>query len=75
MILSTANPFKFAPSVLNALGVHEQNAFKALIKLQTVTALECPDSLATLIEKEEIHTTVVDSTLVGAAVIDFVKHK
>ena len=75
VIVSTANPFKFAPSVLNALGIHEKNAFKALAKLQTVTALDCPESLATLKDKEEIHSTVVDSALVGAAVINFVKNK
>lgn len=75
VIVSTASPFKFANSVLAALGTHEKNAFKAIQKLQAGTALECPESLATLFDKEEIHSTVIDRTLVGAAVVDFVKNK
>lgn len=74
VIMSTASPFKFASSVLGALGTREENAFKALQKLQIGTALECPECLAELIEKEEIHTTVVNKTLVGQTVLDFVKN-
>ncbi len=73
IIVSTANPYKFTKSVLNALGGRESDAFKALAKLQTLTALECPESLSNLIYKPEIHTSVVDRTEVGDTVLKFVQ--
>lgn len=73
VILSTANPFKFTSSVLEALGSRESDPFKALIRLQALSALECPECLAELAYRKEIHTRVIDRTEVGDAVLDFVK--
>lgn len=75
VILSTANPFKFTSSVLEALGSRESDPFKALIRLQTLSALECPDCLAELAYKQEIHTKVIDRTEVGDAVLEFANKK
>ena len=73
VILSTANPCKFPVDVLRALGGKERDAFKALSKLQALTALECPDSLDKLATADEIHKTVIDKSEVGRTVLAFAK--
>ncbi len=73
VILSTANPFKFTSDVLCALGGREKDPFKALLKLQAITAMDCPENLLGLDRKEQIHTKVVDRDKVAQAVLDFVR--
>lgn len=68
IVLSTANPYKFAPDVLGAIGKREKDAFKAINKLFNLTALECPDALCELEEKEEIHDQVIDRRLIKQTV-------
>ncbi len=75
VILSTASPFKFAPDVFYALGGHEKDPYKAIAKLQSVTALECPDSLSELFTADEIHNTVIDRSSVKEAVLRFAEGK
>ncbi|MCQ2408964.1 MAG: threonine synthase [Clostridia bacterium] len=72
IIVSTASPYKFAPDVLAAIGGKEKDPFKALSKLQNATALECPENLLFLKDKEEKHTLVIDRTETKQAVYDFI---
>jgi len=73
IIVSTASPYKFSTDVLSALGKKESDPFKALNKLQNATALECPESLYFLKDKEEKHTLVIDRKDTKQAVIDFIE--
>lgn len=73
VILSTANPFKFTSSILQALGSNESDVFKAMTRLQALTALECPECLAQLAYKTELHKDVIDRAEVGDAVLRFVR--
>ena len=75
VILSTANPYKSSVDVLRALGGKERDVYKAIIKLQALTAMECPDSLTRLFEKEEIHKTVIDKSEVESTVLAFAKER
>lgn len=59
IVLSTANPYKFAKDVLNAIGGREKDSIKAIPKLYNITALECPEALIGLNEREEIHDRVI----------------
>ncbi len=73
VIVSTASPYKFAKDVYKAIsGREEKDAFKAVMKLQLATALDCPESLFYLKEKKEKHLTVIDRTETKQAVFDFV---
>lgn len=74
VILSTASPYKFPQDVLGALGTREKNAYKAIIKLYNLTALDCPEGIAELEEKDEIHTQIIDRTETKQAVLDIAKH-
>lgn len=74
VILSTASPYKFPQDVLGALGSKEKNAYKAIIKLYNLTALDCPEGIAELEEKDEIHTQIIDRTETKQAVLDIAKH-
>jgi threonine synthase len=57
VIASTASPFKFPGSVLNALGVNlSGNELENLDKLSHVSGLEIPPSLA-LLKKEDVRFT------------------
>ena len=73
VVLSTVSPFKHATGVLAALDTRENDAFKALSRLQLLTALDCPECLSELAYKDEIHTTVVDPSWIGDAVLNFIK--
>ena len=57
VILSTASPHKFAPSVLSAIGEKPTgNEKKDLELLEEVTALPVPQSLISLSKKEKLFT-------------------
>lgn len=70
VVLSTASPYKFPEDVLGALGSREKNCYKAVIKLYNLTALDCPESIAELETKNEIHKDVIDRTQVKETVLD-----
>lgn len=72
VILSTASPFKFAADVLGALGTREVDPFRAMIRLQNSTALECPEDLYGLAAADELHTEVISRDDVADAVLRFV---
>lgn len=73
VVLSSVSPFKHAAAVLAALDTRENDAIKAMSRLQLLTALDCPECLSELAYKNEIHTTVVDPSWIGDAVLNFVK--
>ena len=58
LIASTASPFKFNSSVLKAIGeeVTESNEFALLEKLESLTGLKIPNSLAELARKNVCHS-------------------
>ena len=61
VVLSTASPFKFPRSVLEALGhTAPQNDFEAMQELQAATGRTAPASLAALRQKAERFNTVID---------------
>lgn len=55
IIASTANPYKFAGSMLEALepGVKQADAFAEVNRLHEITGLEIPEQIAELDKKEE----------------------
>lgn len=72
VIVSTASPYKFAKDVFNAIGGgKEKDPYKAMLKLQMATALECPEGIYYLKDKEEIHTRIIDRTATKQAVLEF----
>lgn len=72
VIVSTASPYKFAADVYNALAdARERDPFKAMMKLQLATALDCPADIYYLKEKPVRHKTVVDKSKVAECVLDF----
>ncbi|MDE5601745.1 MAG: threonine synthase [Clostridia bacterium] len=75
VILSTVNPYKTSADVLRAFGGKERDAYKAILKLQAITAMDCPDSLTRLFEKKEIHKTVIDKSEVESTVLAFAKER
>jgi len=59
IIASTASPFKFADSTLEALGVSAVGSdFEKLAKLSEISGIEIPHSLVALASNEELHKTV-----------------
>ena len=61
VVLSTASPFKFPRSVLEALGhTAPENDFEAMQALEEATCRTAPASLAVLRQKAERFSTVID---------------
>ena len=61
VVLSTASPFKFPRSVLEALGhTAPENDFEAMQALEEATGRTAPASLAALRQKAERFSTVID---------------
>ena len=61
VVLSTASPFKFPRSVLEALGhTAPENDFEAMQALEEATGRTAPASLAVLLQKAERFSTVID---------------
>ena len=60
VVLSTASPYKFPASVLEAVGGDMSGSeFDQMERLQRITGVAIPDNLATLRGKEERHTGVI----------------
>lgn len=60
VVLSTASPFKFAQSVLKALGMPAADGFDALDELSAHTGLPVPANLAALSHLPVRHTDAID---------------
>ena len=73
VIISALSPYKVPCEVLGALGTREKNCYKAIVKLYNLTALDCPESIAELEGKDEIHKDVIERTDIKQAVLDVAK--
>ncbi len=74
VVVSTANPFKFAPAVLEALGeglsASGPVTAKMLEKLTDVTAMEAPKALTDVFTAPVRFTDVIDKTEIAAYTAD-----
>ncbi len=61
IIASTASPYKFTSSAIDALGIDAKgNEFELLLKLNEETKVRIPTGLKDLDQKEVKHTTVIE---------------
>lgn len=60
VVLSTASPYKFSSSVMNALGKEYDGEFDALKKLNAYTGAKIPSSLVDIENKTAVHNTTVE---------------
>lgn len=76
IIVSTANPYKFAADVYNALGVVKvKDAIKAIPMLELATAMEVPENLKNLKEKPILHRLFIDPDKIFDAVEKIIENK
>lgn len=76
VVVSTASPYKFAPSVLDALGEKaEAEPFALLSALEKKSNTKAPIGLSSLKTKEVRHKGVCDRDSMEKALLDFVDHK
>ena len=74
VVLSTASPYKFPRSVLEALGrTAPQNDFEAMQQLETVTGSSAPASLAALRQKAERFDTVIGPEQIAQVALSYQK--
>lgn len=66
VVLSTASPFKFAPSILKALGDYNgESGFAAADRLSEITSLAVPTGLDGIRKLKVLHTSVIDPENMG----------
>ncbi|MBQ2751289.1 MAG: threonine synthase, partial [Oscillospiraceae bacterium] len=71
-IVSTASPFKFSGSVLDAIGVEvPAEEFDAVKALEEATGLEAPESLANIKNKKVRFDKVIDPADMPAEIVAF----
>lgn len=72
VVVSTANPYKFAPAVLKAIGVEASGEVtaKTLERLCDETAMEIPPALAEVFEKKVRFDAVIDKD----EIIEYIKN-
>ncbi|WP_367925795.1 threonine synthase [uncultured Ruthenibacterium sp.] len=72
VVLSTASPYKFANSVLGALGVEVPgDEFEALQKLENVSGTMAPESLRQLKNKPERFQTIISKEEIREVALSF----
>ena len=72
VVLSTASPYKFPRSVLEALGyTAPQNDFEAMRELEAATGRTAPASLAALRQKAERFNTVIDPEQIAQVALSY----
>ena len=72
VVLSTASPYKFPRSVLEALGhTAPQNDFEAMQELEAATGRTAPVSLAALRQKAERFNTVIDPEQIAQVALSY----
>ena len=72
VVLSTASAYKFASSVMNALGASYDDDFDALDKLYALTGAEIPTALDGIREKEIVHKNTVQKNDMPAFVLNHI---
>ena len=74
VIISTANPYKFAPDVLDALSYSvPTDDLKAIKKLNSKTGFYVPEGILEAFEKPVLHKKVVDKDEIMDELTDFIK--
>ena len=72
VVLSTASPYKFPRSVLEALGhTASQNDFEAMQELEEATGRTAPASLTALRQKAERFNTVIDPEQIAQVALSY----
>ena len=72
VVLSTASPFKFPRSVLQALGcTAPENDFEAMQQLESATGHAAPASLAALRQKAERFNTIIDPSQIAEVALGY----
>lgn len=72
VVLSTASPYKFPRSVLEALGhTAPQNDFEAMQELEEATGRTAPASLTALRQKAERFSTVIDPEQIAQVALSY----
>ncbi|MCL2375224.1 MAG: threonine synthase, partial [Firmicutes bacterium] len=72
--LSTASPYKFVDSVLEALGEKKgATELKSLVKLEVLTALPVPKSLSELPKLKILHKEILEKGEVKKKILDWAK--
>lgn len=72
VVLSTASPYKFAPAMLEALGLPvPESGFDAMEELHGATGTPIPKPLAALKHKKELHRDVIEPS----AMLSYVERK
>ena len=72
VVLSTASPFKFPRSVLEALGqTAPANDFEAMQQLEEITGRTAPASLSALRQKAERFNTVIDPEQIAQVALSY----
>ena len=73
VVVSTASPYKFPQSVLDAsCHIKEDDAIKAAKRLARLTSTEIPEAIASLNDKPVLHDQVVDKSEIAEKVLAFV---
>ncbi len=76
VVVSTASPYKFPQSVLEAsCHVTEKDPIKAAKRLSKMTSTEIPEAIAGLNDKPILHNKVVDKADIPVSVLSFVGGK
>lgn len=76
VIVSTANPYKFAPDVYEALtGKREKDGFKAVKKLQNYTAESAPEQITELESLPILHNIVIPKDKIRETILDILTNK
>ncbi len=74
IVVSTASPFKFAPAMLNALGVNsEGDDFEKLEKLERTVKTKAPSPLSELKNKQPRFEKVIDKSDMRNEVLSWLK--
>lgn len=72
LVASTASPYKFSPAVLESLGeTVPEDGFAALRKLQQMTQVPVPETLAALEQQADRFTQVIDPADMPETVVSF----
>ena len=73
LVVSTANPYKFAPDVLKALSGEEMDDLTAIDRLESITGILAPKTLTSLKDKKERFNSVIgkESEDMKKAILDW----
>ncbi len=75
VVLSTASPYKFSPSVCDALGIAYISEEDAMEKLHQKTGKEIPKPLSDVLGKDLIHRKEIHPNHLDCEIESFVKNK